>query len=137
MAQKPMVTVADITARAGKEQRPGCAKDILYADDAAEASVFHVKPGSGVPAHLHSRVFDLFVGIEGEITIFYEGQHGSGSFLLAPGAFCAMPPGVRHEVRNTGSTDAVFYLVHAPQQGYDFIPVELKSQATDTAKAHR
>jgi mannose-6-phosphate isomerase-like protein (cupin superfamily) len=128
MGQEAVVYVASMTAVAG-EPRPatGSAKGVLFAQDEAEASIFHLEPGGGVPVHLHSRVYDLFVGIAGEIEIAYEGQQGSGRVMLTPGAFCAMPPGVRHEVRNTSATEkAAFYLVHAPQKGYDNIRVPFR-----------
>ena len=47
---------------------------------ARRTAVFRVAPGSGVPRHLHSRVYDLFVGVKGLLEIRYEGQHGHGIF---------------------------------------------------------
>jgi len=132
MGQEAVVYVSNMSEVAG-EPRPatGSAKGLLHASDEAEASVFHLEPGGGVPVHLHSRVYDLFVGIAGEIEIAYEGQQGSGRVMLTPGAFCSMPPGVRHEVRNTSTTEkAVFYLVHAPQTGYDNIRVPFRHFAS-------
>lgn len=41
-------------------------------------------------------------------------SYGNGLFVLKPGAFCSMPPGVRHEVSNPSKTnEAFFLLVHA------------------------
>jgi hypothetical protein len=38
-----------------------------------------------------------------------------------------MPPGVKHEVFNPSTTDDAFFLsVHAPHDGYDFVPVEFR-----------
>jgi mannose-6-phosphate isomerase-like protein (cupin superfamily) len=72
-------------------------------------------------------VFDLFIGISGCSDITYEGQQGDGLVRLKANSFCSMPPGVRHEVRNTSTTeDAVFLVIHAPNAGYDFIPVEFR-----------
>ncbi len=114
MSQKPVITVDDITNLAFEERRPGCEKGVLQEDALAQTSVFRVQPRSGVPTHLHSRVYDLFVGVKGELEIRYEGQHGNGLFVLRPGAFCSMPPGVRHEVSNPSDTDEAFFLlVHA------------------------
>lgn len=132
MAQDAVRYVADIKQVDG-ELRPAtrAAKAILHASDDGEASVFRVQPGGGVPVHLHSRVYDYFVGIEGELEIAYEGQQGSGTVRLVPGAFCAMPPGVRHEVRNLSETnEAVFFLVHAPQKGYDNVRVPFRGLAS-------
>lgn len=135
MGQQPVVTVEDITQIDFASRRPGCEKGIMHEEGAVQTAVFRVAPGSGVPRHLHSRVYDLFVGVKGLLEIRYEGQHGHGIFELKPGAFCAMPPGVRHEVFNPSKTDEAFFLiVHAPHDGYDFVPVEFKTltpQLTD------
>jgi hypothetical protein len=38
-----------------------------------------------------------------------------------------MPPGVRHEVFNPSATEeAYFLIVHAPHEGYDFVPVDFR-----------
>ena len=126
MGQQPVVTVADITTVDFASRRPGCGKGVIHEVGDVQTAVFRVAPGSGVPRHLHSRVYDLFVGVQGLLEIRYEGQHGHGIFELKPGAFCAMPPGVRHEVFNPGDEEAFFLIVHAPHEGYDFVPAEFK-----------
>ncbi len=125
MSQQAVVQVDDITKIDFASRRPGCDKGIMHEDGAVQTAVFRVAPGSGVPRHLHSRVYDLFVGVKGLLEIRYEGQQGHGIFELKPGAFCAMPPGVRHEVFNPSTSDEAFFLiVHAPHEGYDFVRVE-------------
>jgi mannose-6-phosphate isomerase-like protein (cupin superfamily) len=120
MGRKPVITVEDITKVAFRDLRPGCAKAVLQEDAAAQTGVFRVHPGSGVPTHLHSRVHDLFIGLKGDLEIRYEGRHGNGVFVLRPGAFCSVPPGVRHEVSNPSRTEiAYFLLVHAAYEGMD------------------
>ena len=124
MSQRPVITVDDITRLAFEELRPGCEKGVLQEDAPSQTGVFRIQPGSGVPTHLHSRVHDLFVGVKGELEIRYESQHGNGVFVLKPGAFCSMPPGVRHEVSNPSGTEVAFFLlVHAPYDGLDSVPV--------------
>jgi mannose-6-phosphate isomerase-like protein (cupin superfamily) len=128
MSQKPVITVEDITNIAFEELRPGCGKGVLQEDAPSQTSVFRVRPGSGVPTHLHSRVYDLFVGVKGELEIRYESQNGNGLFVLKPGAFCSMPPGVRHEVSNPSKTDAAFFLlVHASYEDLDNVPVAFRA----------
>ena len=133
MAQLPVIIVEDMTKAAGEARHSGCTKAVLSEHGEEQTSVYRVAPGGVIQSHLHSRVFDLFVGLKGCVDITYEGQQGSGVVRLKPNAFCGMPPGVRHEVRNNSATeDAMFLLVHAPWDGYDFIPVAFKSK---TAKA--
>ncbi len=125
MAQLPVTIIEDITRVAGERRHSGCAKAVLSEHGEEQTSVYRVAPGGMIESHLHSRVFDLFLGVSGCVDITYEGQQGSGVFPLRPNAFCSMPPGVRHEVRNNSSTeDAVFLIAHAPNEGYDFVPVE-------------
>ena len=134
MGQKAVVSVADVAAFPVEARHNACSKGVMHADDQHESSVFRVKPGGFVPSHLHSRVYDLFIGIQGQVDITYEGQQGHGCVELKAGAFCSMPPGVRHEVRNNGREDAVFIIVHAPNTGYDFIPVDLRKTGASTSQ---
>jgi quercetin dioxygenase-like cupin family protein len=70
----------------------------------------------------------FFVGVKGEIEIRNEGRHGDGLFVLEPGAFCSLPPGVRHEVSNPSKTEVAFLLlVHASYEGLDNLPVAFRA----------
>jgi mannose-6-phosphate isomerase-like protein (cupin superfamily) len=128
MSQKPVITVEDITNISLEERRPGCEKGVLHEDAPVQTAMYRVQPGSGVPTHLHARVYDLFVGVKGDVEIRYEGQHGNGVFVLKPGAFCRMPPGVRHEISNPSKTDeACFLLVQASLEGFDYVPASFRT----------
>jgi mannose-6-phosphate isomerase-like protein (cupin superfamily) len=132
MDQDRVITVDDITDIAFKELRPGCRKGVLQEDASSQTGVIRVQPGSGVPTHLHSRIHDLFIGVRGELEIRYEGPQGNGLFMLKPGAFCSVPPGVRHEVSNPSVTDEAFFLlVHASYEGFDVVPAPFR--ATEAA----
>jgi mannose-6-phosphate isomerase-like protein (cupin superfamily) len=127
MGQRPVVTIDDMTRVQFESRRPGCEKGVMHVEGPVQTAIFRVGPGSGVPVHLHSRVYDLFIGVKGLLEIRYEGQHEQGTFELRPGAFCAMPPGVKHEVFNPSATEeAYFLIVHAPHEGYDFVPVDFR-----------
>ena len=123
MSQEPVITVEDITHVALEKCRPGCEKGVIHEDAPVQTAVYRVQPGSGVPTHLHARVYDLFIGVKGHLAVRYEGESGNGVFLLKPGAFCRMPPGVRHEISNPSETDeAWFLLVQASQADFDYVP---------------
>ena len=122
MSQKPVITVEDITNIALEARRPGCEKGMLHEDGPVQTAVYRVQPGTGVSTHLHARVYDLFLGVKGEVEIRYEGQRGNGVFVLKPGAFCRMRPGVRHEISNPSKTDeACLLLVQASHEGFDYV----------------
>ena len=128
MSQKPVIRVEDITNIALQERRPGCEKGMLHEDAPVQTAVYRVKPGSGVPTHLHAHVYDLFIGVKGDVEIRYEGHDGKGVFVLKPGAFCRMPPGVRHEISNASKTDeACFLLVQASHEGFDYVPAPFRA----------
>lgn len=125
MRQRPVITVDDVSQLEFEFRRPGCEKGVLHVEGVVQTAVFRVAPGSGVPPHLHSQSFDLFVGLKGLLEIRYEGREGHGTFPLRPGGFCAVPPEVKHEIFNPSATDEAFFLsVHAPHEGYDFVPVD-------------
>ena len=138
MAQKPVITVEDVTQTEREERRPGAQRGVLHEDASSQTVVYRIEPGSGVPTHLHSRGYDRFVGVKGELEIRYEGEHGSGMFVLKPGAFCSMPPGVRHEVSNPSKTDEAFFLImHASHEGYDYVPVPFRRTEPALASSPR
>ena len=105
MSQKSVITVEDITKTALEERRTGCEKELLHEDLPVQTAVYRVQPGSGVPTHQHAWVYDLFIGVAGHLEIRYEGERGNGVFVLKPGGFCRMPPGMRHELSNPSKTE--------------------------------
>ena len=128
MDHKPVITIEDITGIALKQRRPGCKKGVLHDDAPAQTAVYRVQPGSGVPTHMHQQVYDLFIGVKGDLEIRYEGEQGNGVFVLKPGAFCRVPPGVRHELSNPSKTDETcFLLVQATQTDFDYVPVPFRT----------
>ena len=128
MAQASVVIIHDITDFALKQRRPGCEKRNLHEDAPVQTAMYRVQPGSGVPTHEHAQVYDLFIGVKGVLEIRYEGECGTGVFLLKPGAFCRIPPGVRHELSNPSKTDETcFLLVQATQSEFDYVPVPFRT----------
>jgi mannose-6-phosphate isomerase-like protein (cupin superfamily) len=131
MDQKPVITIEDITGIALKERRPGCEKGVLHDDAPVQTAMYRVQPGSGVPTHEHAQVYDLFIGIKGNLEIRYEGESGNGVFVLKPGAFCRVPPGVRHELSNQSKTDeTLFLLVQATCSEFDYVSVPFRTMET-------
>ena len=92
MAQLPVTIVQDITTAAGEVRHSGCTKAVLSEHDAEQSAVFHLSPGGVIQSHLHSRVFDLFIGVSGCADITYEGQQGNGEHQLIPECECLDSP---------------------------------------------
>jgi quercetin dioxygenase-like cupin family protein len=115
-----LVGVEDATAGPFEEPRDGCGKRVVSEDAAAQASMYRLQPGCRVPAHLHTRSDDLFIGVRGEVQVRVE---GAAPFVLRAGGCCRVSRGARHEVVNASRTDAAFFvLVHAPYEGFDKAP---------------
>jgi hypothetical protein len=101
MSQKPVITVEDITNVALEERRPGCEKGMLHEDAPVQTAVYRVQPGSGVPTHLHARVYDLFVGVKGDIEIRYEASTATACSCSSRAHFVECRPacGTRYRIR--------------------------------------
>lgn len=107
-------------------RRPGAAKVTLFQQPFGEYSVDRVLPGSEIRWHLHNEIWDLFVCTYGQgvvsIATELEGVNGTvEDFSFSPGTFLAIPPKHYHRIVNTGNSNLVFVLVHAPYEGYDNI----------------
>lgn len=127
MSQNEVVAIADILASVARPRHGNCAKAVLHQIPESETSLFSVEPGETLAAHAHSRSWDLFVGISGVGEIVCSGPQGIQQVAMGVRSFCAIPPGVSHEVRNLSDTERFSYvLVHAPWEGYDFVktPIE-------------
>ena len=112
------LAAADLTAVAFRERRGGWAKAVLHEQATLQMSVLRIRPSGDVPAHAHSEAHDLFIGVRGELEV----RSACGAFVLRPGGFCSIPPGVPHEVRNRSDTeDAYLVLVHTPYEHFDLV----------------
>jgi len=67
-------------------------------------------PGGRVAAHVHSYEESLYV-LDGEVTV----DSPEGAFALRPGDYALLPLGVPHAFRNTGSQEARWADMLAPQ----------------------
>lgn len=121
--------VEDIRSLPEKSVHADCTKALVHRVGAAETSLFRVSPGGRVATHTHSYVWDLFTGLEGVGEIEFESADGNGRLDLTPNSFCAVPPSVKHEVRNSSDSKVLmFMLVHAPFDGYDHVPAQLEEK---------
>ena len=117
-----VTSVADVLAAARHDTHGTCSKAVLHQVPESETSLFSVNPGQKLAAHLHTRSWDLFFVVAGRGEIHYKGPQGAGVVAMPERAFCAMPPGCEHEVRNLSETKPFsFLLIHAPWQGYDHV----------------
>ena len=91
MGQQPVVKVDDITKIDFASRRPGCEKGIMHEDGAVQTAVFRVAPGSGVPRHLHSRVY-------APTLVQSMCMPGAASFAIAEWACCCSAAGIPNRI---------------------------------------
>lgn len=73
-----------------------------------------VPPGATVcPLHAHTGQFELFVVLAGEATVRCVPAGGGAEerVVVRAGDAFAQPPGVAHQITNTGSVDFVFFVI--------------------------
>jgi mannose-6-phosphate isomerase-like protein (cupin superfamily) len=73
----------------------------------AEASL---APGAATDAHYHPNTEEIYYLLAGEGMMAIEEE----SQRVVPGDAIAIPPGARHQIRNTGLTDLVFLCCCVP-----------------------
>ena len=66
-----VVSFADIRQSPGNAAHQLTSKAVLHQVADAETSLFRVKPGGRIKAHLHQKVWDLFYGVAGDGVIAY------------------------------------------------------------------
>ncbi len=131
MDHAKVVSVSDVLAAARRDVHGTCSKAVLHQVPESETSLFSVNPGQTLAAHRHTRTWDLFFVVSGRGEIRYRGPDGAGTVAMPERAFCAMPPGCDHEVRNLSATEPFsFLLIHAPWQGYDHVRAQAQTSAS-------
>jgi mannose-6-phosphate isomerase-like protein (cupin superfamily) len=76
-----------------------------------------VPPGGSPPLHVHERLDDSFLLLEGEVLV----RCGEQSLVARVGSYVALPAGVEHTFRVMGDTPARMLLIHADDEFLDFI----------------
>ncbi len=69
-----------------------------------------VPPGGGPPPHTHSREEEGFYVIDGEVTIYVDGDE----FVAGPGSFVNLPKGSKHRFRNNSDRPIKMLIIVAP-----------------------
>ena len=81
--------------------------------------------GVAVPLHLHRDDMESFYVLEGEITLYIDGEAG---VRATPGAFAHIPGGTVHGFRVESDT-ARYLILTTPQHGQFYLAITLPAQA--------
>lgn len=76
-----------------------------------------VPPGGSPPRHVHDRLDDAFLLLDGEVVI----RCGEQTLLARPGSYVVLPHGVEHTFRVTSRVPARLLLVHADDSFLRFV----------------
>jgi len=104
MAKAKVVHFESIPARAVGPEAAGAAIRVLISDEADDAPVYvmrmiEIQPGGHSPDHAHPYEHENYV-LEGEGEVMIEDR----VWPVGPGSVILVPPDVRHQYRNTGSS---------------------------------
>ncbi|MCS6777858.1 MAG: cupin domain-containing protein [Chloroherpetonaceae bacterium] len=80
---------------------------VIQRQSLAEATL---APGAQTDAHFHPGTEEIYYVLSGEGLMAVEHEHRT----VVPGDAIAIPPGARHQIRNTGMTDLVFLCCCVP-----------------------
>jgi mannose-6-phosphate isomerase-like protein (cupin superfamily) len=122
METPDVIAVSDVLAEAASNTHGHCSKAVLHQVAEAETSLFSVSAGQLLAMHRHTQTWDLFFAVSGLGEIRYRDKSGAATIPMPVRAFCAVPPGCEHEVRNLSATEPFsFLMIHTPWEGYDHI----------------
>ncbi|MDA0183288.1 cupin domain-containing protein [Solirubrobacter phytolaccae] len=89
--------------------------ELLAELDAVHATLSRFGPGrDGADLHIHRAHADVFVVLEGDLTLKVEG----GERVVGAGTVVAVPPMVAHGFRNGSAADVWYVNLHMPGTGF-------------------
>lgn len=118
--------VPDFTAatRAVAVRPGGYAVSVIHQTSTGRVNLQRVLPGGEISSHHHSASWDYFIGQGGRGCVETITETGElETYPLSVNSFLAIPPGIRHKVRNLRSDEPfAFILIQTPLHDYDFVP---------------
>lgn len=100
----------------------------VYETDRSQAEIYLLRPGQKIPAHVHSEIDDVFLGVSGRglVRTWGAGGHATDQTVVA-GTVVVVEPGTPHEVSCSGD-EFGYVLTQSPKERYDIRPHDV---ATD------
>jgi quercetin dioxygenase-like cupin family protein len=92
---------------------------VVYETERSKAELYLLRRGQRIPAHHHSAIDDVFVGVRGRAQIRVWDSSGSHvDHVLEPGALVVVQPSTGHEV-SCLDDDVAYVLTQSPKEQYD------------------
>ena len=91
----------------------------VYETERSQAELYLLRRGQRIPAHHHSAIDDVFLGVRGRALIrVWDASGAHADQVLEPGALVVVQPGTAHEV-SCLEDEAAYVLTQSPKEQYD------------------
>jgi quercetin dioxygenase-like cupin family protein len=106
----------------------------VYETERSQAELYLLRPGQKIPAHEHSEIDDVFLGVRGQGRIrIWDAAGGHVDHAVKAGVVVVVQPGTPHEVSSLEG-DFVYVLTQGPRERYDIHRYEPFQDSGDSAK---
>ncbi|HZQ49762.1 MAG TPA: hypothetical protein VFB69_05605 [Candidatus Dormibacteraeota bacterium] len=96
----------------------------VYETERSQAELYLLRRGQRIPAHRHSAIDDVFLGVRGRTQIRTWDPSGAHvDHVLGPNAVVVVEPETAHEV-SCVEDEAAYLLTQSPKEHYDIHRVE-------------
>jgi quercetin dioxygenase-like cupin family protein len=97
----------------------------VYETARSQAELYLLRRGQKIPAHRHSAIDDVFVGVEGRGRIrIWDADGNHADHAIEPGSVVVVEPGTPHEVACAGD-EFCYVLTQSPKEHYDLAPYKV------------
>jgi quercetin dioxygenase-like cupin family protein len=128
MTADSVTNIPDFSALHYDEKHALARKALVHQTDEVQVNVYVLEPGGRIPAHKHSKSWDISVVIDGEIEVRFAEDGTARTIQCKAQAINLVPPGTAHEISNPSDTrPATFLLVQSPSKSFDFLKTALPS----------
>lgn len=115
--------ISDLSQLAFDDKHIKARKATIHQTDEVQVNIYVLQPQGRIPAHRHSRSWDISVVLNGVLTMSVEDGGDLRRTTCHAGAVSLVPPGTLHEVSNPSNSEpATFLLVQSPSKDFDFLP---------------
>lgn len=94
----------------------------VYETDRSQAEIYLLRAGQKIPAHFHSEIDDVFLGVSGRgLVRTWDSAGRSTDHAVVAGSVVVVEPGTPHEV-SCAADEFGYVLTQSPKERYDIQP---------------
>ena len=96
----------------------------VYETDRSQAEIYLLRPGQRIPAHFHTGIDDVFLGVSGRGQVrTWDSVGQTTDHPVTAGTVVVVEPGTPHQVSCAGD-EFGYVLTQSPKESYDLHPHE-------------